>query len=96
MAVRAEHFLAISSDTADALFVVEATAIQINPASPGANFILANMVDCLRGCWAFMKPGMSRQGNIMKGGDALIKNLARRVILPMRLALVASAFASIR
>jgi hypothetical protein len=65
LAVRAEHFLAISADTADVLFVVEATAMQINPASPGANFILANMVDCLRGCWAFMKPGMSRQGNIV-------------------------------
>jgi hypothetical protein len=44
LAVRAEHFLATSGVTADALFVVEATAMQINPAHPSANFVLANTV----------------------------------------------------
>jgi hypothetical protein len=44
LAVRAEHFLATSAVTADALFVVEATAMQINPAHPSANFVLANTV----------------------------------------------------
>ena len=44
MAVRAEHFLATLAVTADAFVVVEATAMQINPANPGTNFVFANMV----------------------------------------------------
>jgi hypothetical protein len=42
LAVRAEHFLATSAVRADALFVVEAAAMQINPAHPRANFVLTN------------------------------------------------------
>jgi hypothetical protein len=44
LAVRTEHFLATSAVTADELFVVEAMAMQINPAHPSANFVLANTV----------------------------------------------------
>jgi hypothetical protein len=44
LAVKAEHFLATSAVTADALFVVEATAMQTNPAHPSAIFVLANTV----------------------------------------------------
>ena len=41
MAVRAEHFFATSAVTADALFAVEAVAVQINPANRIANLSLA-------------------------------------------------------
>jgi hypothetical protein len=43
LAVRAEHFFATSAVTADALFAVEAMAVQINPANRLANLSLVIM-----------------------------------------------------